>query len=82
MSFFLCQRGQLPVELYADGVKGGAPIVQEMKRRDELGGAPGSHVYSAAASTVRSAADYTARAIPHFEGVDLPLEEVRILWQR
>jgi starch phosphorylase len=70
------------LELYADGLKGGAPVVQEMKRSDESGGAPGGHIYTAAVSAVRSAADYTARAIPHFEGVDLPLEEVRILWQR
>jgi starch phosphorylase len=70
------------LELYADGLKGGAPVVQEMKRSDESGGAPGGHIYTAAVSAVRSAADYTARAIPHFEGVDPPLEEVRILWQR
>ena len=65
-----------------DGVKGGAPIVQEMRRRDKLRGAPGCHLYTAAVSAARPAADYTARAIPHFEGVDLPLEEARILWQR
>jgi starch phosphorylase len=70
------------VELYADGVKGGAPVRQEMKRSDEPGGAPGGHVYTAAVSAARPAADYTARVIPHFEGADLPLEEARILWQR
>jgi starch phosphorylase len=69
------------VELYADGVNGGAPIVQEMKRRDESGGAPGGHVYTAAVSAERSAADYTARLIPHFDGASIPLEETRILWQ-
>jgi len=70
------------VELYADGLKGAAPVRQEMKRSDEPGGAPGGHVYTAAVSAARPAADYTARAIPHFEGVHLPLEEARILWQR
>ena len=68
--------------LYADGVKGGAPVIQELKRSEEPDGAPGGRVYTAAASTARPAADFTARAIPHFEGVDLPLEEARILWQR
>jgi starch phosphorylase len=70
------------VELYVDGVKGDAPVLQEMKRSDESEGAPGGHVYTAAVSAVRPAEEYTARAIPHFEGVDLPLEEARILWQR
>jgi starch phosphorylase len=70
------------VELYADGLKGAAPVRQEMKRSDEPGGAPGGHVYTATVSAARSAADYTARAIPHFEGAALPLEEARILWQR
>ena len=70
------------VELYADGVKGGASMVQEMKRRDELGSAPGGHIYTAAVSAALPAEEYTARVIPHFEGVHLPLEEARILWQR
>jgi len=52
-----------------------------MKRRDEPGGTPGSHVYSAAVSAARPAADYNARALPYFEGVAVPLEEGRILWQ-
>ena len=28
------------------------------------------------------AADYTPRIVPHFQGVAVPLEEGRILWQR
>lgn len=28
------------------------------------------------------AADYTARVVPHFEGVAIPLEDQRVLWQR
>ena len=27
-------------------------------------------------------ADYTARVIPHCDGVAVPLEDARILWQR
>jgi len=30
----------------------------------------------------RPATDYTARLIPHGDGVAIPLEEARILWQR
>jgi starch phosphorylase len=70
------------VELYADGVNGGNPVRQEMKRVRQLDGASGGHVYSAAMSAVRPAADYTARVIPHCDGVAIPLEDARILWQQ
>ena len=70
------------VELYADGVKGGTPVRQEMKRVRPLAGASGGTVYSAVASAARPPADYTARVIPHCGGVAVPLEAARILWQR
>jgi starch phosphorylase len=70
------------VELYADGVNGGSPVRQEMKRVRELAGAPGGCVYSAAVSAARPPADYTARVIPHCSGVAVPLEAAHILWQR
>ena len=67
------------VELYADGVMGSAPVRQEMKR---IRGASGTYVYSAAVSAGRPPADYTARVIPHYDGVAVPLEVGPILWQR
>jgi starch phosphorylase len=70
------------VELYADGVRGSAPVRQEMKRVRQLAGASGDYVYSAAVSAARPPADYTARVIPHGDGVAIPLEDARILWQR
>ena len=70
------------VELYADGVMGSAPVRQEMKLARQLAGASGGYVYSAAVSAARPAADYTARVIPHCDGVAIPLEDARILWQR
>jgi starch phosphorylase len=70
------------VELYADGVMGIPPVRQEMKRIRPLAGAFGSYVYSAAVSAARSTADFTARVIPHSDGVAIPLEDARILWQR
>jgi starch phosphorylase len=70
------------VELYADGVNGGEPVRQEMTRVRQLAGVPGEYVYSAAVAADRPPADYTARVIPHFSGVAVPLEAVRILWQR
>ena len=41
------------VELYADGVDGGSPVRQEMKRVRQLAGASGGYVYSAAVSAAR-----------------------------
>jgi starch phosphorylase len=70
------------VELYADGVMGGAPVRQEMKRVRQLAGASGGYVYSAAVSAARLSADYTARVIPHCDGIAIPLEDARIVWQR
>ena len=70
------------VELCADGVMGGAPVRQKMKLAGQLTGASGGYVYSAAVSAARPSADYTARVIPHCDGVVIPLEEARILWQR
>jgi len=72
----------ISVELYADGVDGGSPVRQEMKRVRQLPGAPGGYAYSAAVSAARPPADYTARMIPHRDGVAIPLESAQILWQR
>jgi len=70
------------VELYADGVNGGSPVRQEMKRAGQRVGASGGCVYRAAVSAARAAGDYTARVLPNCDGVAIPLEEARILWQR
>ena len=70
------------LELYADGINNGAPVKQEMKRVRELDATSGSHVYSAAVSAARPPSDYTARAMPNYEGVAVPLEAAQILWQR
>jgi glycogen phosphorylase len=70
------------VELYADGVLGSVPVRQEMKRICPLAGASGGYVYSAAVSVARPATDYTARLIPNYFGVAVPLETDPILWRR
>ncbi len=70
------------VELYADGEMGAAPVCQEMKSLRRLAGAPGGSVYTATVSAARPAGDYTARVIPRRNGVAVPLEDARILWQR
>jgi len=70
------------VELYADGVDGHAPERVEMERARALLGATNGYAYRATVPAARPATDYTARVIPHRDGVAVPLEAARILWQR
>ncbi len=70
------------MELYADGINGSSPLRQEMKLVRTLAGSPGGYVYNASVSTARPSADYTARVMPHRDGVAIPLEDTQILWQR
>jgi starch phosphorylase len=69
-------------ELYADGVNGGDPSRLEMERVNQLTGASGGYAYRALVPATRPATDYTARVIPYYSGVAVPLEAGRILWQR
>ncbi len=70
------------VELYALGANHDGPVRQKMKRLRPLTGAAGGYVYRAAVPADRPATDYTARLIPHYPGVAVPLEAVHILWQQ
>ncbi len=70
------------VELYADGIDGEGPERVEMTRRRKLDGGVNVYIYSAAVPATRPAADYTARVIPNYPGVPVPLEAAEILWQR
>ncbi len=69
------------LELYADGVSGGEPARQEMRRARQLT-EPNAYIFSAQVPSTRPATDYTARVIPQHAGVAVPLEAARILWQR
>ena len=70
------------VQLYADGVDGGGPVRQEMTRVRRLEGADGGYAYSTQVPATRPPTDYTARVIPYHDGIAVPLEAPRILWQR
>jgi starch phosphorylase len=70
------------VEIYADGANGGDAVRQEMTRLRPLPGEGGGYAYSATVSSARPALDYTARIVPRCDGVAVPLEDARILWQR
>jgi starch phosphorylase len=70
------------VELYADGVSGGDPIREEMKCARVLADASRRCIYQVTVPATHPAIDYTARVIAQRSGVAVPLESVRILWQR
>jgi starch phosphorylase len=73
---------QLTVELYADSVQGGQPVLEVMIAPKPSADSPGVVTYSAHVSTTRPASDYTARIIPHHPNASVPLEARQILWQR
>ncbi|MBN2100228.1 MAG: alpha-glucan family phosphorylase [Dehalococcoidia bacterium] len=75
-------QGEVRVELYADGVDGGALVRQEMTRVRQLPGEASSYVYSTRVSATRPPTDYTARVVPYHPEVAVPLEAAHILWQR
>jgi starch phosphorylase len=70
------------VELYAEGGMNNAPARQQMTLLRQLIGTSGGYVYGTAVSSARPATDYTVRLIPYFDGMEIPLENTRILWQR
>jgi len=70
------------VELYADAPGDAGPVKLEMARGRRLVGAENGYEYSAEAPASRAPADYTARIVPFREGVSVPLEASKILWQR
>ena len=70
------------VELYADGLQGGDAMRLEMARVLPLAHEAGSFAYSATVSSTRPAADYTARIMPHFDDLNVPLEAGLIKWQK
>jgi starch phosphorylase len=70
------------VELYADP-RGDTPAFRQvMTRLDGQTGAAGMPRFAAQVPATRAAEDYTARIVPAFPGVSVPLESGLILWQR
>jgi starch phosphorylase len=70
------------VELYANGVVSGTSERKAMALIGPGVGSLGDNAFRAAVPASRPAADYTARIIPNCNGVEIPLEDTRILWQR
>jgi starch phosphorylase len=70
------------VELYADAIGGADPVRQEMTCAPAPSDAEHLRLYRATIAATRPASDFTARVIPQYPGVAVPLECARILWQR
>ncbi len=70
------------VELYAEAPNGEEPMRVKMSRDRPLVGAENGYAYTAQAPADRPPEDFTARIIPYFPGVAIPLEVPQILWQR
>jgi glycogen phosphorylase len=70
------------VELFANGIEGGQPLVVEMKRGEALVGALNAHHYAASVRTNRPTGDFTARVVPYHPLAAVPLECSQILWSR
>ena len=70
------------VELYANGINGTPASRRHMTRAGQLPGTAGGFTYTAEVSAARPSGDYTARVIPYFPNVAIPLESPQILWQR
>lgn len=70
------------VELYANGINGGKPMRVEMNHRKSLPEQFGCYIFSTMAPSTRPIADFTVRVMPQRNGIAVPLESTRILWQR
>jgi starch phosphorylase len=70
------------VELFAEGAEGDQPFRQEMTLMGKPAGPGAARLYGAHVPAARPAADYTARLVPHHDGVVVPLEAGLIHWQR
>lgn len=69
------------VELYAEGQDGNLADKVRMEQVRKLSAAANIYTFRGHVSAQRPAEDYTARIIPCFEGVGIPLELPVILWQ-
>lgn len=70
------------VELYAMGINEEAPAIHKMTRGKKIEGVDNAYIYNASVASTRPASDYTARIIPCFPGISVPLETNLILWQQ
>lgn len=62
-------------------MSGGLPIGNSGAGFAPDGGGANGLVFDATVEGGRPASDYTIRVLPRFEGLSVPLEDARVLWQ-
>lgn len=72
----------IKVELYDEDADIGTGAVHEMKLVKELANEPHSFLYTVTVPATKPESAYTARIIPYFAGVAVPLETDEVLWQK
>lgn len=70
------------VELYAEQIDDQGSVKVTMTRIRQLEGDPCTCIYQVSVPASRPADSYTARIIPYFPNISIPLEANQILWQR
>ncbi|MEI6208159.1 MAG: alpha-glucan family phosphorylase [Desulfuromonadales bacterium] len=73
---------EVRVELYAEESGSEHAVRLEMIRDRQPAGAEHGYVYGVQTPATRPADDFTARIIPHYPGMAIPLEDAHIVWQR
>jgi starch phosphorylase len=71
---------ELGVEIYADQIAGGVPIIQAMTASG-TSAESGLLIFTAQVPANRPLNEYTARIIPHHANASVPLEAGQIIWQ-
>ncbi len=71
----------IAIELYAEGDNLSSPEIIKMNI-DPIAEGQFEHVCHAQVKTSRSSSDYTARIVPCYQDISVPLENNLVLWQR
>jgi starch phosphorylase len=74
--------GCVQVQLYADAEADRAPLAQAMTPVERVPGFPNGAIYRATVRTVRPAAHFTPRVVPHHPAARVPIELPLIAWAR
>ncbi len=70
------------VEVYAEARNGGNSVRVSLKRANGDADCEGRALYSASVPADRPSNDYTVRIVPFHPGVNVPLENGLVLWER
>ena len=72
----------ISVEIFSDGGPNTGMVQKRMSLKGPTVGEPHLYLYQATVLADRPTSAFTARVVPYFPEVAIPLEESRILWQK